>query len=326
MFVVAFLIGICLAAGLIVVLRLSILPPKITMEKFTTGRFTVVEKGSELYASQSIGLKDAYSAASARLAGKLDLSSKSARQLELDLAMIGRTKRRHAEYKLTSMIAGTIFGLIIGLGVTQLPIDLPFPVAIVILVGIVGALGGFLIPDSIVNTEAKRARNEFDEMILLWLDLVMPLIASGRDVSTAFLEATYLSRNWSFQLLGRYMNEARHLNKPIWSGLKKLIEEKGLVRLEQLSSALELSQRSGAEIRQTVVTQVHSYRNKAQSEAVVKSEFASERMGAPLALTLGAFIVLIGYPATSTLSGSTGIFNLPEAGSTVSAILPFLGI
>lgn len=183
-----------------------------------------------------------------------------------------------------------------------------------------------MIPDSIVNTEAKKARKEFDEMMLLWLDLVMPLIAAGRDVSTAFLEATYLSRNWAFQLLGRYMNEARHLNKPIWSGLKKLIEEKGLARLEQLSSALELSQRSGAEIRQTVITQVHSYRNKAQSEAIVKSEFAGERMGAPLALTLAAFIILIGYPATSTLSGSTGIFDLPDAGTTSSILLPFLGI
>jgi len=323
MFLVALFIGLSLAVGLIVILRLGAFPRRVSMERFNSERLVVAEKGTELHAASARWLKDLYASTSARLEGKMDLSSSSARQLRMDLSMIGRTRRRHAEYKLTTGILGAIFGLIVGVGLTQLPFELPFAGILVVLVCLTGALFGFVIPDSLVKSEAEKARVEFDEMTLLWLDLVMPLIASGRDVSTAFLEATYLSRVWPFQLLGRYMNEARHLGKPIWAGLKKLIDEKGLVRLEQLSSALELSQRSGAEIRQTVIAQVHSYRAKAHSESVVRAEFASERMGAPLALTLAAFIVLIGYPATATLTGATDVFNLP-ASQSITVIMPFL--
>lgn len=323
MFLVALLIGLSLAVGLIIILRLSAFPRKITMEKFNSERMVVAEKGTELYAASARGLRDIYSSTSARLQGKLDLSSKSSRKLKLDLSLIGRTQRRHFEYKMTGMIFGGAFGLLVGLGLTQLPFSVPFAGGIVFLIVAAAALFGFVIPDSLVQTEAEKARAEFDEMMLLWLDLVMPLVASGRDVSSAFLEATYLSRVWPFQLLGRYMNEARHLGKPVWTGLKKLIDEKGLTRLEQLTSAMELSQRSGAEIRQTVIAQVHSYRAKAHSEAVVRSEFAGERMGAPLALTLAAFIVLIGYPATATLAGSSDIFNLPTT-EVVTLVRPLL--
>ena len=324
MFIIAVLIGVSLSVGIIIILRLSVFPPKVTLERFTSESLLVAEKGSEEYLAISGGLKGAFSSTSAMLEEKLDTSSRAAIQLKRDLAMLGRTRRRHAEIKMFSTIAGAVIGLLIGLALPQLSIQVPYVGVLVVLLAIMGGGAGFVLPDSIAKSEAEKLRTEFDEMMLLWLDLVMPLIASGRDVGAAFLEATYLSKSWSFLLLGRYMNEARHLGQPIWMGLKKLKDERGISRLEQLTSALELSQRSGAEIRQTVIAQVESYRTAAHSEAVVKAEFASERMGAPLALTLAAFIVLIGYPAMSTLTGSGDIFNLPSTGSLGSALMPFI--
>ena len=321
MFLIALLIGLSLAVGIIIILRLSIFPPKVTLERFTTESLLVAEKGSEQYLAVSGGLKGALSSTSAKLEEKMDSSSRAAVQLQKDLAMLGRTRRRHAEIKMTATVGGAVFGLLLGLALTQLSIDIPFLGVMAVLLAVMGGAAGFVLPDSIAKSDAEKMRTEFDEMLLLWLDLVMPLIASGRDVGAAFLEATYLSKSWAFLVLGRYMNEARHLGQPIWMGLKKLKDERGITRLEQLTSALELSQRSGAEIRQTVIAQVESYRTAAHSEAVVKAEFAGERMGAPLALTLAAFIVLIGYPAMATLTGSGDVFNLPS--STGFIALPF---
>lgn len=312
MFITAMLIGLALSVGLIVILRMSIFPPRVSMEKVLSERMVVAEKGSDIYAASGQGLKDIYTATSRRLEGRLDLTSKSGQQLKKDLSLIGKTTRRHTEHKMISAMLTALFGLIIGLGLAQSPLPIPFPIVVAIIIVAMFALLGMVIPDSLVKTQAQKARKEFDELVLSWLDLVMPLIASGRDVSSAFIEASALSRAWPFQMLGQHMSEARHLGKPIWSGIRKLIDEKGLDRLEQLASALELSQRSGAELRQTVVAQVHSYRQKTHSEAIVKSEFAQERMGAPLALALSAFIVLIAFPAIDTLLGSTSAFNFPS--------------
>ena len=324
MFVVAMLIGLALSAGLIVILRMSIFPPRVSMEKILSERMVVAEKGTDIYAASGQGLRELYTATSRRLEGRLDLTSKSGLKLKKDLSLIGKTTRRHTEQKMISAMATALFGLIIGLGLTQTPLPIPFPVVVVIIIVAMFALLGMVIPDSLVKTQATKARQEFDDLVLSWLDLVMPLIASGRDVSSAFIEASALSRAWPFQMLGQHMSEARHLGKPIWSGIRKLIDEKGLDRLEQLASALELSQRSGAELRQTVVAQVHSYRQKTHSEAIVKSEFAQERMGAPLALALSAFIVLIAFPAIDTLLGSTSAFNFPSP-QQLGTIFPFFG-
>lgn len=327
MLVTAVLIGLGLSVGLIVILRMSVFPKRVPMEKILSDRMVVAEKGTDLYAAANPGLRDLYTATSRRLEGRLDLTSKSGTQLKKDLALVGKSARRHSEHKMISSVAAALFGVIIGLGITS-GISIPFAPFVVTLIVILFALIGLVIPDSLLKTQAKNAREEFDELMLSWLDLVMPLIASGRDVSAAFLEASALSRAWPFQMLGQHMNEARHLGKPIWAGLRKMIDEKGLDRLEQLASALELSQRSGAELRQTVVAQVHSYRNKAHSDALVMAEFASERMGAPLALALAAFIVLIGYPAIDTLFSNTDVFDIPSVpdpdGST-STILSFFG-
>lgn len=326
MLVTAVLIGLGLSVGLIVILRMSAFPKRVPMEKILSDRMVVAEKGTDIYAAANPGLRDLYTATSRRLEGHLDLTSKSGIQLKKDLALVGKQARRHTEHKMISAVATALFGAIIGLGIIS-GVSIPFAPFVVALIVILFALIGLVIPDSLLKTQANNARKEFDELILSWLDLVMPLIASGRDVSAAFLEASALSRAWPFQMLGQHMSEARHLGKPIWAGLRKMIDEMGLDRLEQLASALELSQRSGAELRQTVVAQVHSYRNKAHSDALVKLEFASERMGAPLALALAAFIVLIGYPAINTLFANTDIFDIPsvpEPGTT-STILSFFG-
>ena len=324
MFVTAVLIGLALSAGLIVILRMSIFPPRVSMDKVLSERMVVAEKGTDIYAASGQGLRELYTATSRRLEGRLDLTSKSGVQLKKDLSLIGKTARRHTEQKMIGAMATALFGLIIGLGLTQSPLPIPFPIVVVIVIVVMFALLGMVIPDSLVKTQAAKARKEFDELVLSWLDLVMPLIASGRDVASAFIEASALSRAWPFQMLGQHMSEARHLGKPIWSGIRKLIDEKGLDRLEQLASALELSQRSGAELRQTVVAQVHSYRQKTHSEAIVRSEFAQERMGAPLALALSAFIVLIAFPAIDTLLGSTSAFNFPSP-QQLGTIFPFFG-
>lgn len=326
MFFTSVLMGLSLSVGIIVILRLSVFPKRVPMEKILSDRMVVAEKGTDIYAATSQGIRELYVATSRRLEGHLDMTSKSGIQLKKDLALVGKTARRHTEHKMISTMASALFGVIIAVGLVNAPISIPFAPLVITVIVVIFALLGLVIPDSLLKTQAQNARKEFDELVLSWLDLVMPLIASGRDVSAAFIEASSLSRAWPFQMLGQHMSEARHLGKPIWSGIRKLIDEKGLERLEQLASALELSQRSGAELRQTVVAQVHSYRQKTHSEAIVKSEFAQERMGAPLALALGAFIILIGYPAISTLFGSTDVFSIPSTNPrSISVIFPFFG-
>lgn len=330
MLITAILIGVGVAVGVLIVLRLSLFPKRVSMRNVLNKRPEVLGRSSarssgSYEATRHSRTKPNYGDTALRLIGKLNISSAGATQRLKDLSLLNKDPGLHTKHKVLAGVFGVLIGVAIGIGIMQIDIDLSVPsVVITILLGILFGLGGFIMPDLQIKGEATKARKEFEILTVAWLELVTPLIAAGRDVTTAFLEATSLGLAWPFQLLGQYMNEARRLGRPIWVGLRNLIHDKGLKNLEQLASSMELSQRSGAEIRHTVVSQVQAYRERAHQEAVVKSEFSGERFGAPLALTLAAFMVLIGFPAVATLTSFSDLFDLPSPTTPgTGLILPF---
>jgi len=226
-----------------------------------------------------------------------------------DARMVGRDLETHAVHKMAGLVLGaallTFFGIV---GRTLLGFGGLHPV-IIVLAAAAGALGGWWLPDSMLRTEADKAREVFQQVTESWLELVAQLVTAGTDTFAALPRAASYSEQPGFVTIREALRSAAAIGDPPWTALRNMAHERRLQFLYPFCSALELAGTTGAGSRQAILAQVDAARSKAMLEADAAAASSGEKMGAPLALIGGAFMVLMGYPPlagildTSTLSG-----------------------
>ena len=139
--------------------------------------------------------------------------------------------------------------------------------------------------------------------------LVAQLVAAGSDTFAALTTAASYSEQPGFVVIRDTLRMSAASGEPPWTGLRRLADERRLRFLDPFCAALELAGTTGAGSRQAILAQVEAARSKAMLEADAAAASSGEKMGAPLALIGGAFMILMGYPPlagimdTSTLSG-----------------------
>ena len=254
------------------------------------------------------GDADAARVATRRAARRIgqDLQSKSA--LMQDAAMMGRSLETHALHKMAGLVGGAAaLALLAVLADTLFGLDLPLP--IMVAAALLGGLGGWLLPDSVLRTEADKERVLFQQVTESWLELVAQLVTAGADTFGALATAASYSKQPGFVVIRDALRTSAASGEAPWTGLRRMADERRLMFLDPFCSALELAGTTGAGSRQAILAQVEAARSKAMLEADAAAASSSEKMGAPLALIGGAFMILMGYPPmagildTSTLSG-----------------------
>ena len=235
-----------------------------------------------------------------------DLQSKSA--LMQNASMVGRSLETHAVHKMVGLVLGA--GLLAVFAVfanTLFGLDLPLP--IILAAAGAGGLGGWLLPDSMLKTEADKERVLFQQVTESWLELVAQLVTAGSDTFGALAVAASYSEQPGFVVIRDALRVSAASGEAPWTGLRRLAEERRLRFLDPFCSALELAGTTGAGSRQAILAQVDAARSKAMLEADAAAASSGEKMGAPLALIGGAFMILMGYPPlagildTATLTG-----------------------
>ena len=232
-----------------------------------------------------------------------DLHSKS--MLIQDAHMVGRTLETHAMHKLVGFVLGAALVAFFGLFIVAVA-GLGVPLVLVGALSLAGGLGGWLLPDSILRTEADKERELFQQVTESWLELVAQLVTAGSDTFGALSEAASYSEQPGFVTIRDSLRAAAASGLPPWSGLQKLADERRLRFLDPFCSALELAGTTGAGSRQAILSQVDAARSKALLEADAAAASANEKMGAPLALIGGAFMLLMGYPPLAGILDSSG--------------------
>ena len=235
-----------------------------------------------------------------------DLQSKSA--IMQDARVVGRSLETHAMHKMIGLVLGAAVLAAFGVFASTLfGLDLPLP--IIVAAAGVGALGGWLLPDSILKTEADKERVLFQQVTESWLELVAQLVTAGADTFGALTTAASYSQQPGFVVIRDALRVSAMSGEAPWTGLRRLADERRLRFLDPFCSALELAGTTGAGSRQAILAQVEAARSKAMLEADAAAASSGEKMGAPLALIGGAFMILMGYPPlagildTSTLTG-----------------------
>ena len=235
-----------------------------------------------------------------------DLDTKS--MLIQDARMVGRSLEAHALLKMTGLVLGVMLLAAVGMFANTL-LGLGLPLPIVVAVALAGGLGGWLLPDSILRTEADKERVLFQQVSESWLELVAQLVTAGADTFGALVTAASYSQQPGFVDIRDALRVSSASGQPPWTGMRTLANERRLLFLDPFCAALELAGTTGAGSRQAILAQVEASRSKAMLEADAAAASAGEKMGAPLALIGGAFMILMGYPPlagildTSTLSG-----------------------
>ena len=225
-----------------------------------------------------------------------------------DALMVGRPIETHALIKMAGLGIGAV---LVGLFMLSLLAftQLELPPFVVGFASLVGALLGWVLPDSILRTEAAKEREHFEEVAAAWLELVAQLVTAGTDTLAALGKAASYSDQPGFQIIRDALRVSALSGEPPWTGLRRLSAERRLLFLDPFCAALELAGTTGAGAREAILSQVDAGRSKAMLEADAAAGSASEKMGAPLALIGGAFMTLMGYPPmagimdTATLSG-----------------------
>ena len=262
-------------------------------------------KATKKGAKEAGAVQDATRRAARRIVQ--DLQSKSA--LMQDAHMAGRSLETHAVYKMVGLVLGA--AVLAGFAVfanTLFGLDLPLP--IIVAAAGAGALGGWLLPDSILKTEAEKERVLFQQVTESWLELVAQLVTAGADTFGALAVAASYSQQPGFVVIHDALRTSAASGEAPWTGLRRMADERRLRFLDPFCAALELAGTTGAGSRQAILAQVDAARSKAMLEADAAAASSGEKMGAPLALIGGAFMILMGYPPLAGILDTTTLTGL----------------
>ena len=239
-------------------------------------------------------------------ASRVERDLRAKQQLSQDAAMLGRQLEVHALAKLGGLVGGGIVVILISV-MASVALSISVPPMLTVAFAAGGSLLGWWLPDSILKTEANKAREQFKESAEAWLDLVAQLVTAGSDATAALHTASGYSSQPAFAAIRDALTEASALGEPPWIGLRRLSETRRLRFMEPFIASLELAGTTGAGSRQAIVSNVEAARAKSLAAADAAAASASEKMGGPLALIGGAFMLLMAYPPLAGILNSDTI-------------------
>ncbi|MEU0924575.1 type II secretion system F family protein [Streptomyces malaysiensis] len=222
--------------------------------------------------------------------------------LNKDLAITERTVEvqlaEKAALALTGLLLPAAVELLLTLGGRPLPWTMPLAGALAL------AVGGFLLPDIMVRSEATKRRAAFRHALGAFLNLVHLLLAGGAGVEGALADAARVGHGWAFQQLVRALDIARLTRTSPWEPLGQLGEELEINELSELAAALSLAGTEGAKVRASLAAKAAALRHQGGSQAEAEANAATERMTLPAALMAVGFIVFVFYPALTHVTTS----------------------
>ena len=212
-----------------------------------------------------------------------------------DLAVLGRSPERHLAEKTALALVGLVVvpacAAVLAVGGLTLPLAVPVWAAILL------AVGGFVVPDLGIHTEAEARRRDFRHALSSFLDLVVIALAGGGGVETALADAASIGDGWAYDQLRRSLDDARLARRSPWTALDRLGDRLGVTELGELAASVGLAGTEGAKVRASLQAKAVSLRSHQLAEAETAAQAATERMSLPVVLLFVGFLCFIGYPA-----------------------------
>jgi tight adherence protein C len=222
-----------------------------------------------------------------------------------ELAVTRTSVEQHVAAKLAWALAG--FALVPLVALLAVAAGLPLTAGPLVVLAVVAAGGGFLVPELTLTEGAKDARTAFRHAYGAYLDLVDVMTAAGMGPESALQSAADAGDGWAFDQLRHALDAARRSRTlSVWAALGDLGHRLGVTELSQLAASASLVDTEGARIRDTLAAQADALRAAQLADVEANAEAVTERMSIPVVVLLTGFLIFIAYPAVATIAGVGG--------------------
>ena len=194
--------------------------------------------------------------------------------LERQLRLKGRTLAAHYQHKLVGAIVGFALPLLVGLA---LWLATRQATAIPVVVAVVSAAVGFILPDMRLRGASAEASDDATEALLTYFDLVTLERLANQSGTQALHAAAALSDVPVFAAIRGGLERARLEQRPPYADLKALGKELELPALADLADVMKLDE-SGASLAGALRARVKELRDAHLTSMKVAATAVSERM------------------------------------------------
>jgi tight adherence protein C len=177
------------------------------------------------------------------------------------------------------------------------------PLVLPVWIALVGSVLGIAIPVSGLRRRAVRGRRLARRAVGCFLDLVVLALAGGFGIEGALFSAAQLFDSPISNRIVRDLEVARDSGRTPWDALAEVGREVGVHELVELAAAVSLAGTEGARVRSTLASKAATIRRHELADAETEANAVTERLFIPGVLLLLGFLIFIGYPAVSRITG-----------------------
>ena len=221
-------------------------------------------------------------------------------QTASDLALLDRSLDLFAGTSAFCAIAGLLVGPAIWAAAAVT--GTPLPIALPLWLMIAGAVLGWIVPRTMLRSEATRARRDFRHALGAYLDVLVLLLAAHEGTESAMDLAAGAGTGPAFAELRRAVSQARLSGDPVWDQLDELGRRIRVPELGEIAATGSLAGESGAAVRRSLTAKARALRTAALAEAETTARRKSQAMFAPLVLMGLGFVLFLIYPLVTNLS------------------------
>ncbi len=233
----------------------------------------------------------------AALSSDVSVSSSS---LSADLAVLNKTRDEFATERLTLVAGLSVMPVLFALGTSAAGMLSWSPIAVIV-VGLVGAVTGFVMGRSVLSSQAAERRRAFAIELSQYLDVVALQVAGSAGIDDALRRGASGATSPGVTQIRRALDRARVRNESPWDSLEELAERIRVPELDELVSTVRLGDDRGARIKTSLMAKADALRASQTAHELERSEKASERMGIPVTAMFFGFLMLLIAPLISQL-------------------------
>jgi len=219
--------------------------------------------------------------------------------MRADLAVIGIPPEVHLAEMVTSAIVGLALPLVLAglLAAYGLRVPLPLPA----LTGLVLAVAGWVAPGPARRAEAVARRRGIRDGFGTFLSLVAVSLAGHAGLEQALHHAAARGQSEGHRLIRQTLENATLTQTPAWDALERLGAQYGVDDIVDTATTVRLAGQDGARIRASLAAKAATIRGRQRAEVEADTASATERMTLPVVVLSLGYLLLIGYPAVSTV-------------------------
>lgn len=220
--------------------------------------------------------------------------------LDRQLRLRGRSLERHYAWKLGGAVVGLLLPLILGTVVWAVGGQAP---VLPVLVALVLAVIGFLLPDLLIRGAGADTTEDATEALLTYFDLVTLERLANQSGTQSLQSAAALSDAPVFAAIRGALDRSRLQQRTPYGDLKQLGRDLDLPALGDLADVMRLDE-SGASLASALRARVRELRDAHLTQMRIAASDVSERMTVWMVIPSLVFGLFFLFPPLLTLATS----------------------